>query len=47
MICVHKRELSNRDLAEPKREDNLPDVVFDDCFKQILESFSEFKVTIA
>ena len=28
-IWVHKGELSNRDLAEPKREDDLPDVVFD------------------
>ena len=30
MIWVRKGELSNRDLREPKREDNLPDVVVDD-----------------
>ena len=30
MIRVRKGELSNRDLREPKREDDLPDVIVDD-----------------
>ena len=30
MIWARRGELSNRDLREPKREDDLPDVVVDD-----------------
>ena len=30
MIWVHKGELSNRDLAEPRGENDLQDVVVDD-----------------